>query len=142
MAEFDLAPYVARLREQLSGWAQIGAAADLAAVEDSPVVPPAVFLIPHGDTVEGNPLAGDFVQHVTVRFGALLAISSYADAVGMAAGSELATRRAQVRAALSGWSPDESIGWTQRSAGTLLRFDDGLMWWTDEYVTDFYERCA
>ncbi len=140
--EFDLAPYIARLAEQLNGWGQIGGAADLAAIEDSAVTPPAVFLVLLSDQPASNPFAGEFVQHVVVRFGAVLVIENLIDHTGTAAGSELTVRRGEVRAALAGWSPHADLGYAQRGAGALLKFADGRMYWMDEYVTDFYERQA
>lgn len=142
MADFDITPYRQRLAEQLAGWSQVGSAADLEAIEGGMVTPPAAFVVPLSDAPSANPLAGEFVQHVVVRLGVVIALSNLSDGEGASAVSELALRRGEVRAALAGWSPDDSIGWAQRGPGTLMKFDDGLLWWMDEYVTDFYERLA
>ncbi|WP_418646557.1 hypothetical protein ACNQFN_11515 [Thauera butanivorans] len=142
MADFDITPYRQRLAAQLVDWAQVGSAADLEAIEGGMVAPPAAFVVPLSDAPSANPLAGDFVQHVVVRLGVVIALSNLSDGEGAGAMSELSLRRSQVRAALAGWSPNEAIGWAQRGPGTLLKFNDGVLWWMDEYVTDFYERRA
>lgn len=138
--DLDLAHYITRLRAELAGWAQVGDAADLAAIDDMPIVPPAVFLVLLSDAPSTPGALGDFTQRVVGRFGAVIVVSNLADTHGAAASSELVTRRRQVRDALAGWSPSHALGQSVRGPGSLLKFADGLLWWIDEYATEWYER--
>lgn len=138
--DFDVAPYISRLVAQLDGWAQIGGAADLEAIEGGIITPPAAFLVPLGESPTSAPFAGDFTQHVIVKYGAVLVISNQSDARGEAAVSELTLRRREIRDVLVKWSPDPTLGYSQRGPGSLLKFGDGLLYWMDEYFADFYER--
>lgn len=137
---FDLEPYVTRLKDQLVGWSNVGGAADLQAIEGGYIKPPGAFIVPMGDMPSDNPLYGEFVQHVLVKFGVVLVVANLADTSGSSALTDLARRRDEVRAALQAWSPDGSFGDAQRGPGALLQFTDGLLWWMDEYRTDYYER--
>lgn len=136
----DLSPYVARLEEQLAGFRKVGAVVDLAEAESSAPNPPAAFVVPLGETVQGNPLQGEFTQRVIVRLGIVLALRNLRADSGAAGLVDLECRRDQVRAALAGWSPAPEIGWAQRVGGRLLRYDAGSLWWVDPYLVEFYER--
>ena len=53
----------------------------------------------------------------------------------------MALTDAKIKAALNRWVPDPTNGEVVRfDAGALVRFDDGLLWWLDEYHVLTYER--
>lgn len=137
----DLAPILARLKSQLTGFKTIGSAADLEALGASVAASPSCYLLPMAESAEDNRLLGAFEQRVSVTFSVVLAVSNKRDAGGSAAMGDLEPLRALVRAALIGWPPDPAIGEPVRFAGGhLLRFENALLWWMDEFRVTTYLR--
>ncbi len=137
----ELAPILARLEAQLEGFKKIGGAADLDAIGNGVVPAPSCFILSTSERAEDNATFGRFEQRVTLGFSVILAAANRRDATGAAAMGDLAPLRRQVKAALIGWAPDPALGEPVHfSGGQLLRFDDGLLWWADEYYVLTYER--
>lgn len=140
----DVTPVIARLKAQLTGFVSIGGAADLdAAIEGTPNAP-AAYVLPLGEGAAEPYLgAGVTAQTVTQGFGVVLVAQNLQDARGEAASKALAPMRAQVRQALLGWAPVPAEGQPVRfSAGRLLQFAQGRLWWTDEWLVDTDIRSA
>jgi hypothetical protein len=137
----DLSLILTRLKGQLTGFKEVGNAADLDALIDSVVPTPSAYLMPISESAEDNELIGGFQQRLTIGFWVVLAISNLRDTTGAAAINELTVQRTKVKAALLGWAPEPAIGEPVRfSVGHLLRFKDGVLWWVDEFRVTTYER--
>ena len=137
----ELAPIVARLESQLSGFKKIGGAADLEAVGNGVVPTPSCYVVMTRETASDIDLVGGYEQAITVGFGVVIAVANRFDATGGAAIDVLDALRKQIKAALNRWVPDPTTGEVVRfDAGALVRFDDGLLWWLDEYHVLTYER--
>lgn len=131
----DLTPILNRLQEQLTGFRLVGTAVDLDAVLSGGVpVAPAAYLVPLSESGGDNSISSDAIQELNVSFAVILVVSNRRDATGAAAVADLESFRALVRDALRGWSPDaDTCGPVLFSSGRVLLFDDGLLWWTDEF---------
>lgn len=139
----DLAIVIARLKERCTGFVAIGGAADLdAAIENTPAAP-AAFVMPLAEQAGRSQLMGVHAQRITQAFGVIQVVQNLRDARGAASVSELEVHRRDIRAALLGWVPDPAIGSTvSTTGGRLLLFEQGRLWWTDEFVVDDYYRSA
>ncbi len=137
----ELAPSVARLESQLSGFKKIGGAADLEAIGNGVVPTPSCYVVMTRETASDIDLVGGYEQAITVGFGVVIAVANRFDATGGAAIDVLDALRKQIKAALNRWVPDPTNGEVVRfDGGALVRFDDGLLWWLDEYHVLTYER--
>ncbi len=137
----ELAPIVARLESQLSGFKKIGGAADLEAIGNGVVPTPSCYVVMTRETASDIDLVGGYEQAITVGFGVVIAVANRFDATGGAAIDVLDALRKQIKAALNRWVPDPTNGEVVRfDGGALVRFDDGLLWWLDEYHVLTYER--
>ncbi|MFZ4537820.1 phage tail terminator protein [Propionivibrio sp.] len=137
----NLAPVLARLKSQLTGFVVIGGAADLQSIDNDAPPAPSCFLVMTSEVAEDNTLLGGYEQRLTIGFSVVLVVSNVADATGSAAMGDLEALRSQVKTALIGWPPEPAIGEPVRyAAGHQLRFDDGLLWWADEFRVITYLR--
>ena len=137
----DLTPILARLQDQLGGFKKVGSAADLDAIGQGVIPAPSCYLVPMSESAEESSLLGAYEQRLTVGFSVILVCANKRDATGEAALAHLEGLRAQIKAALLNWSPQPEIGEPVRfSAGHLLRFDDGLLWWSDDFNVNSYWR--
>lgn len=137
----ELAPIVARLEAQLEGFKKIGGAADLEAIGSGVIPSPSCFVVMTRETASDIDLVGGFEQAISVSFGVVIAVTNRFDATGGAAIDVLDSLRKQIKAALNRWMPDPTNGEVVRfDSGALVRFEDGLLWWLDEYRVLTYER--
>lgn len=137
----DLVPIELRLKTLIAGLKKVGGAADLDAIGTGVVPTPSAYVIPARESASDIELLGGFEQDIENHFTIILAISNRRDATGAAALGSLETIRRAVKTAMNGWCPDASIGEQVRFvSGNILRFDDGLLWWADEYRVKTYER--
>lgn len=137
----DLAPLIERLRAQLTGFKAVGGAADLDAIGNGVVPSPSCYLFPMAESADDNATFGRFEQRVRVAFAVVLAATNRRDATGAAALADLEALRRDVKGALVGWPPDPVTGEPVHfTGGHLLRFEDGLLWWADEFIVTTYER--
>lgn len=138
----DLEPIVARLQTTTAVFRRVGGAADLAAIESGPPLAPACYVMPLAEeALEDIPLLGGFAQALGVVFGVVVLCANRRDARGEAVCADLRPLRQALRAALLGWSPEPDVGEPVHFAGgRLLRFDDGLLWWIDEFRVKTYWR--
>jgi hypothetical protein len=117
-----------------------GAAAFQAAVETNPAAVPAAYVFTLDETAGPNPVAPDVIQRVSASIGVVLVARNLSDAKGAAAGQDMETLRAAVKAVLLGWSPAEGHDPLERGRAHLLAFRDGHMWWQDAYTTAYFDR--
>jgi hypothetical protein len=130
----DLSPIIARLKPNNIGLKKVGDSADLDAALRATATPsPSAFLILNGETNSDEDSDFDSIA-LEVTFSVVLALSNKRDAKGSAATSDLSVIRPKVIKALVGWIPDPGSGYPiEYSNGRLLRFDDGVIWWGDEF---------
>lgn len=137
----DVSTVVSRLKEKLNGFKLIGGVADLDASSKGVIVTPACFVLPTRESAVDIDQVGAFEQALTIGFGIAIAVSSRRDPVGAAALDYLDDLRKQIKAALNAWVPQPENGEPVRfESGSLVRFEDGVIWWLDEYRVVTYER--
>ena len=118
---------------------QLGGAAGLDSAIKAIRTKPAVFIIPLADRPNAPPTAAQFSQLFETAVGVVIAVSNKADPRGDASRESLVAVRRAVRAALLGWVPAGCLSGLAAGGGNLLRLDDGLLWWQDDYVTTYQE---
>ena len=137
----DLIPIEQRLKSLVAAFKKVGGAADLDAIGTGVIPTPSAYVIPARDAATDIELLGGFEQDIDNHFTVVLAIANRRDATGAAALGSLETIRKAVKAAMNGWCPDATNGEQVRFvSGAILRFDDGLLWWADEYRVKTFER--
>jgi hypothetical protein len=142
----DLAFVIARLKAHPGALKTIGGAADMESARTGTMAIPAAYVFPSADSSaelpRTGPHAGDYAEADQWEFGVLLVVANLRDPRGAAALTTLAPVRAQVRAALSGWVPDETTGEpVTKGRGQLARFDgDNRLWWIDRYQWKTFYR--
>lgn len=136
----DAGPIIARLREA-AGLRLVGGAADLATAYGTPLpTVPAAYVVMMAESASPNSLGNEVEHQVTVRFAVVIAARNVADATGASVAAEVEVLRTAVRELLLGWLPKGAIAVCEFVRGALADFDAGLMWWQDEYQTDYYIR--
>ncbi len=131
-----------RLKAQVTGMREIDGATSLDAAMRGLVAAPALYLIPLADRGQELPHTGTVDQLISVLFGVLIVLETARSAQGLDVILELEAVRAQVRAALVGWVPDQGTGEPVTYAGgELVQFQgDGHLWWSDEFSLTTYYR--
>ena len=130
----DLDAVITRLRAQLVNVKSVGGAAELAtALENTPATP-AVYGVPLAERADAPELLSVHQQKITQEFGVIMVVANRRDATGAASLTDLRGLRLQVRAALMGWVPVPAEGEPcVYLGGRLLKWDDGRLWWSDEW---------
>jgi hypothetical protein len=130
----NMQPIVTHLKAHTS-FRQIGGAADMAAVEDSPVLDPACFVVPLDDQrdEDSEDVDGGFGRQV--RFGVLYVVANRRDPRGAAAQDELHTARTAGDVALATLTPTGAQSPARWLRGRLVKFAQGQVWWMDEFET-------
>lgn len=137
------AALIARLKAELTGVRSVGGAADLDAAMEATVATPAVYVITLAETAGASPYVAGTVQRITQQFGVLSVVNNRRDGAGQAAMDDLTTLRTAIRAALLGWVPDEATASAvQFSGGRLMRFEEGRLWWVDQFQVETYYRAT
>lgn len=148
-----------RIKDVVEGVKFIGGAAAVAALKDTAISYPAVFVLTLSETGGANNLACMAVeQNRTQRLGIIIAVKNVKDASGNAAINDLQKLRLQIDDALTGWSPQlvdaitnlynyyfKPVVWVDPvmfASGRLLSLADGVVWWQDEYVTNYLRRAS
>lgn len=140
----QMSQVIARLKAQATKFTSHGGAADLdAALKSSLPILPALFVMPLVDGAQLSKNTGVHSQYITRAFAVVQVLSNVRDATGKAALFDLDAANAQVRAALIGWVPDPTVGEpVQFTGGRVLKFEDGRLWWSDEFQVSGYYRSA
>lgn len=133
---------IARLKDRASLFKSHGGAADLdAAMQGRLPLLPALFVMPLADRAELSQNTGVHSQYITRAFAVVQVLDNRNDATGKNALNVLDDFNAQVRDVLVGWVPDPDVGEpVQFTGGRVLRFDDGRLWWSDEFQVSGYYR--
>ena len=120
----------------------LGGSADLAGAQlDAGNGYPAAYVIPLAERGGQNNSATMFVrQKIDMRFGVLLAVKNWRDAVSRRSLNDLKSIKDAVRASLIGWLPTGCDDLVTFGSGKLVRIQDGILWWQEEYLTAFYLR--
>lgn len=125
-----------------AGLRKVGGAADLAAIKAGRVPAPALYLLPMDEKASDMDVAGDLIQRVDAGFAVVFAVANKGDAGGAKAVVELEPFRDAVKQLLMGWTIPGYFDQVAFSAGRLLSFDDGVVFWMDEYKTAYIQRTA
>lgn len=139
----DVTFAITRLITRMAGLGlkTIGGSADLDAAMEGTVSVPSLYVMPLAESADANILIGANAQRITQAFGVVLVVANRRDATGKAALQDLAALRTPLRDALVGWAPVPENGeQIQYSAGRLLKFDDGRLWWADDFALKTYYR--
>ncbi|SDI53795.1 phage tail terminator protein [Propionivibrio dicarboxylicus] len=131
---------VARLKAATTGFNKIGGAADLDAIGKK-VVTPGAYVIPMTESGTEGELLGVTEQEIDIGFGVFTVVSNLSDVAGAAAIGGLQARRDAIKSALIGWVPNPAEGHpVYFTSGRLMRWDDGILWWLDEFQVASYWR--
>lgn len=129
---------VARLKAECPVLRDVGGAASLDAVEDQLAAVPAAYVIPLAERPTEPPTAAQFSQLVDVAVGVVYVVSN-ASASGERDISELVSVRRAAFGALLGWQPEGCLQGLAYAGGRLVRLSDNLLWWQDDFVTNYQE---
>lgn len=139
----SLRPWRDRLISQIPEFRSVGLAADLAAARGALRVTPQAFVVPVSDRAAQRPGPGNSTvsQNVIATVAVVMAISNQRGAnEGGEAALDLEDFRAKVWAALYGWrAPGAAIA-TEFSEGSAISFEDGVVLWSDRWVSAFFAR--
>lgn len=141
--DLDLALVSARIAATVAAFRQVGEAAEYMTARESLKQSPSAFVIPVRDQAGENELENGISQLVRTRIGVMLAVQSLRDLSGEKAKAELRALRIAVRdSALFGWQPGADLSPFTYSGGRLVEMDlaDRVIWWQDDYETDYYAR--
>lgn len=75
--------------------------------DDFPV--PHAFVMPLGETADGDVMVSALDQELTTRFAVVVAVANTSDERGQAAAEAIFDARAQLLAALVGWTPNATF---------------------------------
>lgn len=116
-------------------------AADLeSAMTSGPRKIPSIWCIMLSEEAAPNQIIGGVCQLVTARIGIVIAIRNMRDATGDAARNDLEMIRAAVSDALLNWIPLDAEAQVTYVRGRLMRIEDSVLWWQDEYLTTYQLR--
>ncbi len=130
------AAIVARLKAEAPSLRLVEGLAQLAALKENPPsnMQPAAFVVPVSETAEDNRLANGIAQRNRVTFGVVLCLTKLTEVRGAVAGDALDAVRAEVRAALVGWTPEGASGPALFVGGETIELDRfGALWWMDRF---------
>lgn len=114
-----------------------GAAGFQRASESNPKATPAAFVFIVDESADDNSVDAPFIQEVDVKLAVVLVVRHVGDTVGAAAGVDMDSLRADVLAALMGYSPIAGYDPLARQKSALLAFRDGHMWWQETWSTRY-----
>ena len=126
-----------------AGLLDVGGAAEYFAARESLKRWPAAFVLPAKDTSAANVFATEEIdQRVTARYGVIIAVRNLRDAKGEAAMADLTPIRHAVWDQLLGWIPASGFSPCTYGGGRLLDLDEDaqVLWWADEFDTDYHVR--
>ncbi len=125
-----------------SGIVDVGGASEFIAAREALKRSPSAFVLPAKDTAGANELVTQIDQRVIARFGVMLAVKNLRDAQGVAALNDLTPLRRAVWAKLLGWAPADEFAPCTYAGGRLFDFDldNQVLWWVDEFDTDYYVK--
>ncbi len=130
----DLQPWQERLRTLLAEQAiRVAGAAEMASAMAEGTPAPALYLLEERAGAEPNRSMVGVVQTVERVVSIHYAIDNQSDA----SVAQLGSLRATVMGALLGWTPPDCSHQIQFVEGQLTAFDTDLLWWQDQFKTQF-----
>lgn len=122
--------------------------AGIAELENSQsgVVPPTpyLYLLLLAETAAPNEIITLVMQKVTANFGVVLAVPNTINPTGLrnavSSTGQLPALRASVKSSLLGWEPDGNHSPITYVGGRMVQVKGAVVWWQDEFTTDYYIR--
>jgi hypothetical protein len=134
----DLTPIVAAVRQRCPSFAQrvAGAAEYAAALASTSLQTPYAFVIPLDDNP--GPRQSENVQRQSLAdgFAVVVALSNAADERGQASAAVMHATRAELWAALLGWSPAAEYEGVVYDGGSLQALDRARLWYQFEFSAE------
>lgn len=129
---------ITRLRAELPVLRTVAGVADFQrASESNPKAVPAAYVFIVEESADENSVDAPFIQEVDVTLAVVLVVRHVGDTLGAAAGVDMDSLRADVLAALMGFSPIAVYDPLARRKSALLAFRDGHMWWQETWSTRY-----
>jgi hypothetical protein len=139
----DVSFVITRLAAQLTGLKKIGGSADLDAAAKAAPPTPSMFVMPLAESGKPGGTTAVYRQPMLLEFSVISVVANQRDATGNAALADLVALRTQLKAALIGWVPNTEDGEpVEFIGGRLLQFDDGRLWWADQFRLASYYTAA
>lgn len=117
---------------------QVGGAAEFGALADSAPPAPCAFVLLLGDDAGTKEPFTSGLQLVARMYGVILCVRNVRDAAGAAAAADLTSFRKLLFDRLVGWEPFGGAEPLRFARGRLLKFEAGVQWWQDDFLTSFY----
>ena len=137
----NLASVVDRIESRSSSFKVVGGAAKFDQATKGLPAAPAAFALLGQETGEPNPFANQMVEQlVKVSFVVVIATRNLEDDRGLAAADSLESLRLSVRDALLNWTPDGATDGCEYESGQLMLFENGVLWWADNFGTKYMIR--
>lgn len=138
---FDPQWIIDQLKTEVTTLKRVSGAAGMAeAVEDLKQTP-AAFVVPASERPSGNNTGTMVVsQNNIVRFGVVIATQNLRDPRGEKAQADLVALRGAIMTALHGWQPNADFDPIEYGGGNLLKLDNQVLWWQDNFVTSHLLR--
>lgn len=136
----QLAPLIARIDVRMPTLTHITAASSVPlAIAALKTYPSACVVMPRGNAGK-NSLVNAVNQHVDDSFAVILAVKNVRDMQGVAAAAEMDTLRPLLSAALLGWTFDAAYEPIEYVGYQLVAYQDGLLFWSDHFLTRHFVR--
>ena len=116
----------------------VGGAAEFGALADSAPPAPCAFVLHLGDDSATKEPFTSGTQLVARMYGVILCVRNVRDAAGASASADLVAFRKLLFDRLVGWEPFGGAEPLHFARGRLLKFEAGVQWWQDDFLTSFY----
>lgn len=129
------------LRTHVSKLKSVSGAAELAAASSDLKQTPSAFVVPMSERASPNRTGTMVVQqNNTVRFAVILAVQNLRDSRGQKANDDLRILRHDILNALHAWQPGDAFDPIEYGGGRVLRLNNQVLWWQDEFLTAHFMR--
>lgn len=122
----------------------VGGALSLAAAQENPPQKlPAAFVYPSAAMGQPSNRVNSSSQQILTRFGVAFVLRGDNDPTGAGKTDAVEAHYTWLRAALIGWVPDPATGAAvEFSRGYLAGFEDGGVWWAEEFTVEQYHHSS
>lgn len=141
LLDFDITPYIVRLKAAPDFREVAGAAAFDQALEKMSVDTGAYFVYLGGPASPIN-ATGVHEQLRRPEFEIYTSVRNVADPLGEDAERELQTYRLAVLERITGWTPNPHVSPAELVEDRLWKFADGYIWWRFKYRCEFVMTIA
>lgn len=126
-----------KLKTECPAFSQrVKGAAELAAIKkDTGILTPCAFVIPLTDQVKSQIVGNCYTELTTVTIGVVAGVRNVADARGESAQLSLEPVRSAIKQALCGWQPAGATLPIRRLRGSLLSYNDQILYYVDVFTT-------